>query len=68
MNDSKKIPRLRSIKSIINAIRQEDPESSITEGFLRKLIDNGSVRSIKNGDRNKILVYYDDFIEYINSS
>lgn len=56
------IPRMRTIKKAIEAIRADDPETDFTEHRLRKLIDAGDIPHIERGQRflvdlNKLYAY-----------
>ena len=52
--------KIRSIKQAAEYFRQLDPETQITEYTLRKLIADGTIPSIKTG--NKHLVNLDQVL------
>lgn len=52
--------KIRSIKQVAEYFRQLDPETQITEYTLRKLIADGTIPSIKTG--NKHLVNLDQVL------
>lgn len=52
--------KIRSIKQAAEYFRQLDPETQITEYTLRKLIADGTIPSIKTG--NKYLVNLDQVL------
>ena len=43
--------KLRSICQAVNEIKQYDPDTAMTEGFLRQLIENGDISSENCGAR-----------------
>ena len=46
--------KIRSIKQAAEYFRQLDPETQITEYTLRKLIADGTIPSIKTGNKNLV--------------
>jgi hypothetical protein len=55
--------RIRTINAAVEEIRREDPATSITSYFIRKLVKSGAVRSIPDG--SKRLVDFDDLLQYL---
>lgn len=55
--------RIRTIKNAYREIRERDPNTCITEWFLRQLITGGAIPSIRAG--TKWLVDLDVIEEYI---
>lgn len=55
--------RIRTIKNAYMEIREQDPNTCITEWFLRQLITGGAIPSIRAG--TKWLVDLDVVEEYI---
>ena len=55
--------RIRTIKNAYREIREQDPNTCITEWFLRQLITGGAIPSIRAG--TKWLVDLDVVEEYI---
>ena len=55
--------RIRTIKNAYKEIREQDPNTCITEWFLRQLITGGAIPSIRAG--TKWLVDLDVIEEYI---
>ena len=55
--------RIRTIKNAYREIREQDPNTCITEWFLRQLITGGAIPSIRAG--TKWLVDLDVIEEYI---
>ncbi len=55
--------RIRTIKNAYKEIREQDPNTCITEWFLRQLITGGAIPSIRAG--TKWLVDLDVVEEYI---
>lgn len=58
--------RMRFAKQAIEELRKEDPETRVTEHYLRKLIKTGAVPSVKIGN-NRRLINYDALLEYLAS-
>lgn len=50
--------RVRSIREIIEMIKQEDPGTSLNENFLRNIVKDGRIPSYQYG--NKTLISYED--------
>lgn len=57
--------RMRTIKAAIEHIKQQDPESSITEWWTRQLVKQGKLKHHKAG--NKILIDLDYFEEFLKN-
>lgn len=62
-----KVARMRTIKQCLEYFHKEDPESSISEYYLRTLIkrQNNKIPIFRTG--NKVLVNLDGLLEYLNS-
>jgi hypothetical protein len=61
LDDTKKIRRLRTLNKIIEFIKEEDKDNSISRHFLETLILKHEVFYIKNG--NRYLVDLDEVLE-----
>lgn len=59
------LPRMRTIKELIEEIKSMDSKSAITEYYIRDLVTNGKIPFVKAG--RKILVNLDMFIEYLQN-
>lgn len=46
-------------------IKQEDPNTSLSEFLIRKLANNNKIRSIKTG--KKIMIDYDSLLAFLQS-
>ena len=57
--------RMRTVKSVVEFFKQEDPETPVNEYMLRRLIKQNEIAVVYAG--NKILINLDKFIEYLNS-
>lgn len=57
--------RVRSIREIIEMIKQEDPGTSLNENFLRNIVKDGRIPSYKYG--NKTLISYEDVEAFFDS-
>ena len=58
------IPRFRTAKQCIETVRTLDPDTAITEWYIRQLVDSGAV--ISYGSGNKRLINLDSLLEYLN--
>ena len=56
--------RMRGIKDTVSYFKQEDPETKITEYFLRQLVKTNKISYIKSG--KKLLINLDDLIDFLN--
>ena len=63
MNAQMKIPRYRTIKECLHAIKKLDDKSAITEFFIRHLCKQGKVQYFASG--NKSLVNLDSLLAYL---
>ena len=55
--------RIRSISDAHKLLVQEDPDTAVTEYFIRKLVTEGSIPSFKTG--NKTIFDYDVLRAYL---
>lgn len=60
------MPRMRTISEIFQQILEEDPKTSIKEYTIQQLVDKGIIGHIEIGKKGKILVDYDEVIDYFN--
>ena len=60
------IKRMRTAPGVMEAIRAEDPDTELTEHYIRYLIRAELVPVLKVG--NKKLVSVDDVLAYLNES
>ncbi len=58
------IPRMRTIGQCIEQIKILDPDTAITEWFLRCLCKDNAIKHFMTG--NKILVNFDDLLSFFN--
>lgn len=56
--------RIRTVRDAIALLKQADGQTAVTYHFIRKLCDNGTVKSIRAG--KKILINYDELLSYLN--
>lgn len=56
-------PRMRGIKEAIEEIRESDPDTALTQTFLRRLVLRHEIPSVKNG--RKYLINMDILNEYL---
>jgi hypothetical protein len=61
---SEKQKRVRTIQQCYKEIMAIDPESAVTENFIRKLCHAGAVKHFKSGV--KFLVSLDDLLDYLS--
>lgn len=57
--------RIRTIKETLQMIKQEDPNTGLSEFLIRKLANNYKIRSIKTG--KKIMIDYDSLFAFLQS-
>ncbi len=57
--------RIRTIKETLQMIKQEDPNTGLSEFLIRKLADGYKIRSIKTG--KKVLIDYDSLLAFLQS-
>lgn len=57
-------PRMRTIKETIAELKQIDPQTAITEYYLRDLVNSGQIVFVKAG--NKTLINFDKFLEFLS--
>lgn len=56
--------RMRTIKSTIDYIRQQDPGSCVTEWWLRQMVKSGKIRHHMAGTKYLIDIdYLDEFLK-----
>lgn len=55
--------RMRSIPQALKAIKAQDPETAITEHYIRKLCKNGTIKTLPDG--KKQLLNLDELLEYV---
>lgn len=58
--------RFRTIRGALGYIRDIDPDTAITEYYLRQLVLNGKIKSKKSGTR--YLIDLDDLIDYLTET
>lgn len=59
------LPRMRTVLQCYKYFKQQDPETSISEYYLRRLIKSGEIPIFNTG--TKVLINLDKLIEYLNS-
>ena len=57
--------RIRTLKKTLQIIKQEDPNTGLSEFLIRKLADGYKIRSIKTG--KKVLIDYDSLFAFLQS-
>lgn len=58
------LPRMRVAKECYQLIHNTDPQSRISERYIRTLAKNGVIPSVKSG--NRLLLNYDALLHYLN--
>ena len=58
-------PRMRTIKETISELKQIDPNTAITEYYIRDLVSGGRIVYVKAG--RKILINFDKFLEFLSN-
>lgn len=56
-------PRMRTIKEVVEELKQIDEKTAIREHYVRELVNTHKIPYVKAG--RKILVNFDAFIEYL---
>lgn len=64
MNQSIKIAKMRTIKKCLQLIKEIDPDTAVSEWFIRQLCNSGKITYDKSG--NKSLVNFDSLLDYLN--
>ena len=57
-------PKIRTIQQCLNEIKTIDPNTAVTENFIRTLCKTSQVKHFKSG--TKYLVNLDDLLSYLN--
>lgn len=60
------IPKMKTIKQCFEEIKTLDPNTAITQWFIRCLCKDNKVKHFMTG--TKILVNFDDLIQYLNNT
>ena len=60
------ISRMKTIKQSFEEIKKLDPETAISQWFIRSLCKQGKVKHFMTG--TKVLVNFDHLLDYINSN
>ena len=58
-------PRMRTMAQAVKQIHQEDPETEVTENYIKQLVENGEIPYVSAG--KKKLINYDVLIAYLCS-
>lgn len=58
--------RMRFARQAIQELKKEDPDTQVTEHYLRHLIKTGAVSSVSIGN-NRRLINYDLLLEYLSN-
>ena len=56
-------PKVRTIRECVALFKKFDPDTAVTEHYLRRLIKSGKINVIRAG--NRILLNYDALCEYL---
>lgn len=59
------LPRMRTIKECIHELKAADPQTAVTEYFLRDLINSGELPVIRAG--RKILINIDTLSRFLEN-
>ena len=60
-----KISRMKTIKQSFEEIKKLDPDTAISQWFIRSLCKQGKVKHFMSG--TKVLVNFDDLINYLSA-
>lgn len=58
-------PRMRTIKQIVNEMKQLDPHTSLSESSIRRLVKDGKLQSVQIGKKN--LINLDHCLSFFNN-
>lgn len=58
--------RMRSINEVVNYFKDNDPDTQMTESTIRRMINEGSIPTIKTG--NKYLINLDALLDMLKFS
>ena len=58
------VARMRTIRQCVLELKQLDPDTAVSEWFIRCLCKDGKVKHFMTG--TKVLVNFDDLIQYLN--
>lgn len=64
MYEEKGIAKIRTIQQCIDTIKISDPDTAITEWYIRQLCKDGKIVAHSSG--NKFLVNLDSLLVYLN--
>lgn len=59
------VPIMRSPKGCYDMIHISDPDSTVSEHYIRQVVATGKVKSVRAGRR--ILVNYDSLLDHLTS-
>lgn len=59
------VPRMRTIKALVKYYKMIDPETCITEHWVRQLIKRNEIPYIKQG--NRFILQLDSFDEFLQT-
>lgn len=62
--NNESIARMKTVEQCLKEIKKLDPDTAITEWFIRCLCKDNKVKHFMTG--KKILVNYDDLLKYLN--
>lgn len=60
----KPLPRMRSVVQAVKELKELDPNTSVTESYIRRLVKQGKIKSYDIG-RN-ILINFDYLCDFLN--
>lgn len=60
------LPRMRTIPEAAAELRRIDPDTAITEYFIRRMVLDGTIAGLRNGRRR--FVNLDALLDYLNMS
>lgn len=65
LNNQNNTPRLRTIPKAIEEIKTVDPNTALTLRALRRMVNNGEVKTINIG--NKHLINLDELMDFLST-
>ena len=65
MSTARALPRMRVAHDCFTMIREADPESRVSERYIRMLAKSGKIQTAKVG--NRVLINYDSLLSYLEN-
>ena len=60
------VARMRYVHEAVEELKKDDPNTCVTEHYVRSLVNKGIIPSVSVGKRHK-LINYDKLVEYLEN-